>query len=97
MHDWSDENCIKILKNCKKAIPEGRGKVIIVEFVLRPEGDGLFDDSGFAFDLLMIAHTSGGRERTEIEWKNLLQRAGFPRYKIVPIPALPSIIEAYPI
>ena len=22
MHDWSDEDCIRILKQCKKAIPE---------------------------------------------------------------------------
>ncbi|KAI4331921.1 hypothetical protein L6164_016867 [Bauhinia variegata] len=97
MHDWSDENCVKILKKCKEAIPEERGKVIIVDFVLKPEGDGIFDDTGFVFDLLMIAHASGGRERTELEWKKVLQEAGFPRYNIITIKALPSIIEAYPI
>ncbi|KAH9725312.1 Flavone 3'-O-methyltransferase 1 [Citrus sinensis] len=33
LHDWSDEHCLKLLKNCHKSIPEG-GKVIVVESVL---------------------------------------------------------------
>ncbi|XP_028808472.1 xanthohumol 4-O-methyltransferase-like [Neltuma alba] len=95
LHDWSDEDCIKILKNCKKSVPKDKGKVIIAEFVLKPDGKGLFDDTGLVFDLLMIAHTSG-RERTELEWKNLLNQAGFPRYQVINIPSFVSIIEAYP-
>ena len=70
-------------------------KVIIAEFVLKPEGKGLFDDMGFSFDMLMIAHTYG-RERTELEWKKLLNEAGFPRYQVINIPSFLSIIEAYP-
>ncbi|GFY88179.1 O-methyltransferase family protein [Actinidia rufa] len=31
MHNWSDEDCIKILKNCRKAIPEKTGKVVILD------------------------------------------------------------------
>ncbi|CAK9151358.1 unnamed protein product, partial [Ilex paraguariensis] len=96
MHDWSDEDCVKILKNCRKAVPEKTGKVIIIDVVLNPEGDGLFDNTGLVFDLLMIAHSSGGKERTEPEWKRLLEDGGFPRYKVIKIPAFPSIIEAYP-
>ncbi|XP_050206521.1 xanthohumol 4-O-methyltransferase-like [Mercurialis annua] len=95
LHDWNDEDCVKLLKNCRKAIPEKTGKVMIVDIVLKPEGDGLFDDTGLVFDLLMIAHTEGA-ERTEVEWKKLLEEAGFPRYKIINIPAMTSIIEAYP-
>ncbi|KAK2991353.1 hypothetical protein RJ640_001210 [Escallonia rubra] len=96
MHDWSDEDCVKILKNCRKAIPKETGKVIIVDVVLQPEGDGLFDNTGLAFDLLMIAHSSGGKERTEPEWKRLLNEGGFPRYNIIKIPAFLAIVEAYP-
>jgi hypothetical protein len=96
MHDWSDEICVKILKNCRKAIPEESGKVIIVDVVLQPDGNGLFDDTGLVFDLLMLAHTSDEKERTELEWKKVLEGGGFPRYNIIKIPALPSIIEVYP-
>nr|AWH62810.1 O-methyltransferase [Camptotheca acuminata] len=96
MHDWGDEDCVKILKNCRKAIPEKSGKVIIVELVLQPDGEGMFDNTGLVFDLVMIAHSSGGKERTELQWKKVLEEGGFPRYKILKIPALQSIIEAYP-
>ncbi|KAL5581943.1 hypothetical protein UlMin_014385 [Ulmus minor] len=97
MHDWSDEDCVKILKNCRKAIPKKSGKVMIVDVVLDEDGDGLFDYSGLAFDLLMAAHASGGKERTEKEWKKILKEGGFPTYKIIKIPTLPSLIEAYPL
>ncbi|KAI3844681.1 hypothetical protein MKW92_008255 [Papaver armeniacum] len=97
MHDWGDEDCVKILRNCHKAIAKKKnGKVIIVDCVLGPDGDGSFDKTGLAFDLVMIALSSGGKERTEVEWKMLLNNAGFTRYNIIPIPAFPSIIEAFP-
>ncbi|KAL6140002.1 hypothetical protein ACLB2K_058303 [Fragaria x ananassa] len=97
MHDWSDSDCVKILKNCRNVIPERTGKVIIVDVILEPNGVGMFDDTGLVFDLLMIARTSGGKERTESEWKKKLEQAGFPRLKIIKVPALMLIIEAYPV
>ncbi|KAF7849382.1 hypothetical protein BT93_L0856 [Corymbia citriodora subsp. variegata] len=97
MHDWGDEDCVKILKNCRKAIPEKNGKVIIADVVLKPEGDGMFDEIGLALDLVMMAHCSGGKERGELEWKKILEEGGFPRYNIIKTPSLLSIIEAYPL
>ncbi|XP_052207974.1 xanthohumol 4-O-methyltransferase-like [Diospyros lotus] len=96
LHDWSDEDCVKILKNCRKAILEKTGKVILMEVIMKPDGENVFDNTGFVLDLLMLAHSSGGKERTEAEWKLVLEKGGFPRYNIIRIPALPSIIEAYP-
>ncbi|XP_038713005.1 desmethylxanthohumol 6'-O-methyltransferase-like [Tripterygium wilfordii] len=101
MHDWEDEECVRILKNCRKAIPGKTGKIIIVEIVLQPNGgssssSSTFGDMDLTYDLLMFSHMSGGKERTESEFKKLLQEGGFPRYRIVQIPALLSIIEAYP-
>ena len=96
LHDWSDEHCIKILKNCRKAISEKIGKVIIVDIILEKDNNDLFDETRIVFDLNMMTHTSGGKERTELEWKKLLEEGGFPRYKIIKIPTIASIIEAYP-
>lgn len=101
LHDWGDEDCVKILKNCRKAIASSDqkpGKLIIVDLVLRDqEGSGdPFEDFGVSFDLVMMARQSGGKERTEAEWKVLLEQGGFPRYSIIKIQALPSIIEAFP-
>ncbi|KAL4595464.1 hypothetical protein ACB092_12G093200 [Castanea dentata] len=72
------------------------GKVIIVDIILEKDNNDLFDETRMVFDLLMMAHTSGGKERTELEWTKLLEEGGFPRYKIIKIPTIPSIIKAYP-
>ncbi|KAH1098592.1 hypothetical protein J1N35_015513 [Gossypium stocksii] len=81
--------------NCKKAIPRENGKVIVVEIILKEDGSGVLDEIGFIFDLVMIAHTNG-KERTEVEWKKILEGGSFSHYKIINIPDLLSIIEAYP-
>ncbi|CAN1308590.1 Xanthohumol 4-O-methyltransferase, partial [Linum perenne] len=96
LHNWSDEDCVRILKNCKKAIPEKTGKLIIVDMVIDPAGNSAFDDAGLVVDLLMMVQTSG-RERTESEWKKILNEGGFPAYKVIKISSLSSIIEAYPV
>ncbi|KAG5521950.1 hypothetical protein RHGRI_034241 [Rhododendron griersonianum] len=73
LHDWSDEDCIRILRKCQKAIPKKTGKVLILDVVLQPGGDGLFDEVGMIFDILMLVQCSGGKERSEIEWKRVLE------------------------
>ncbi|XVE68112.1 hypothetical protein DITRI_Ditri09bG0043300 [Diplodiscus trichospermus] len=83
LHDWSDKDCIKILQSCRKAIPEKSGKIIIVDVVLKPDGNGQFDGSCLASDLIIRLTFSGGKERTELEWKKLLEEGGFPTYKII--------------
>ncbi|KAK8505114.1 hypothetical protein V6N11_053643 [Hibiscus sabdariffa] len=95
LHDWSDEECIKILKKCREAIPQDKGKVIIVDAVLE-EGKG--DELEFVrlmLDMVMMAHTNKGKERTLKEWKHVLGEAGFTRINVKPIHAVQSVIEAY--
>ncbi|THG13682.1 hypothetical protein TEA_007421 [Camellia sinensis var. sinensis] len=87
LHNWSDEDCVKILRNCRKAIPEKTGKIVIVDTILQPGGDGLFDNIGMALDLVMLTLFGGGKERTELEWKKILNEGGFVRYNIIKIPA----------
>lgn len=96
LHDWSDDDCIKILKNCRKAIPKESGKIVIAEIVNHPTGDDPFVDTQLTYDLVMFSHFSGGRERNESEWKRILNEGGFRRYNIIKIPSLQSIIEAFP-
>ncbi|KAK1568086.1 hypothetical protein Q3G72_020408 [Acer saccharum] len=95
LHDWGDEDCVKILKNCRKAIPGKDGKLVLVEIVVEEDGNKTFGDMDLVYDLLMFVLLNG-KERTEQEWKKLLEEGGFPRYNIINIPAFPSIIEAYP-
>ncbi|XXG71795.1 hypothetical protein AAC387_Pa07g1036 [Persea americana] len=82
LHNWGDEACIRILRNCKEAIPEDRGKVIIVDAVVVEEDrSGGLNDVRLMLDILMMIHTNG-KERTEAEWKSLLTAAGFSRYTV---------------
>ncbi|KAG9441600.1 hypothetical protein H6P81_017454 [Aristolochia fimbriata] len=98
LHDWNDEECVQILKNCKDAIGKEKGKVIIVDAVIDEDYSkkhGL-SEVGLMLDMAMMAHTREGKERTEAEWKNVLAQAGFNAYTIKPILAAQSIIEAFP-
>jgi hypothetical protein len=95
LHNWGDEDCIKILKNCKEAIPEKGGKVIIAENILNSDSSEEFDEFGVTSDLSMLA-LNGGQERTESEYKKLLEDGGFHRYKIINVTPKLSFIEAYP-
>ncbi|XP_052137840.1 O-methyltransferase ZRP4-like isoform X3 [Oryza glaberrima] len=97
MHDWGDDECVKILKNCKKAIPsrDAGGKVIIVDMVV---GVGPPDQKRLEMQTMFDAYMMliNGVERDEQEWKKVFVEAGFSDYKIMPVLGSRSIIEVYP-
>jgi len=85
LHDWSDETCRKILRNCHAALPEG-GVLLISESVLNPD----FSGAGIANakDLLMlVANESGARERSAGEYQSLLDEAGFDLVEVLHLDA----------
>ena len=98
MHDWNDEECVKILKNCKDAIAKKgkEGKVVIIDMGLDCEkGDNNESvETKLFFDMLMMV-TLTGKERTKKEWVKLISSAGFSDYKITPILGLRAVIEIY--
>ncbi|CAI0407901.1 unnamed protein product [Linum tenue] len=96
LHDWNDEDCIKILKNCREAISEKKGRVIIAEAVVDQERDGKLEHVRLMLDMVMMAHTNSGKERTLKEWESVLHQAGFTRVTVTPIDAVQSVIQAFP-
>lgn len=82
LHNWSDENCVKILKNCYAALPS-KGKVIVLD-VLLPEAPETSMSSMYAsrLDNTMLMQP-GGQERTAAEFKALSEAAGFSGFKVV--------------
>ncbi|KAL0913177.1 hypothetical protein M5K25_016617 [Dendrobium thyrsiflorum] len=85
LHIWSDEHCLKLLKNCWKVLPKN-GKVIVVEYILPMELEQTVAAKGvFHDDLNMLAHTLGGKERTENEFKSLAKEVGFSNFKSINI------------
>jgi ubiquinone/menaquinone biosynthesis C-methylase UbiE len=89
IHDWDDERCLTILRNCHRAMADG-GRVLVVESVI-PPGNEPF--GGKFLDLVMLL-IPGGKERTEAEYNALFQQAGFALNKIVPTASEVSVIEA---
>ncbi|CAK9164795.1 unnamed protein product [Ilex paraguariensis] len=98
LHDWSDEESLRILKKCREAIPskDKGGKVIIIDMIVQNQkGDDESIETQLFFDMLMMIVLTG-RERNEKEWAKLFFDAGFSDYKITPILGLRSVIEVYP-
>ncbi|KQK05391.1 acetylserotonin O-methyltransferase 1 [Brachypodium distachyon] len=96
-HDWGDEDCVKILKKCKEAIPprDAGGKVIIVDMVVGSGPDEIVTRETQVFFDLFIMYLEG-IEREEFEWKKIFMEAGFTDYKIISVLGVRSVIELYP-
>ncbi|KAG8080650.1 hypothetical protein GUJ93_ZPchr0007g6071 [Zizania palustris] len=94
---WSDEDCVKILRQCKKAIPtrDDGGKVIIINVVVGygPKNIAV-KETQVLYDMFMMS--VDGTEREEHEWRKIFLEAGFGDYRIMPILGYQSIIEVFP-
>jgi ubiquinone/menaquinone biosynthesis C-methylase UbiE len=82
IHDWDDEHCIRLLKNCHAAM-EGEGRLICVDAVLPPMGDTSATPAKVLDVMVMLS--IGGRERTSDQWQALYRAAGFRISSIIPI------------
>ncbi|MFZ2897634.1 MAG: methyltransferase [Saprospiraceae bacterium] len=88
IHDWSDENSVRILQRCKAGLKEN-GRVLLVENVLQEP----FDAITLFYDLHMQVMI-GGAERTEAEYGELLAAAGLKLNRIIDTPSPVKIVEA---
>lgn len=89
LHDWPDDKAATILANCRKAIKED-GTLLIRDNVLTDR-----DEIGSQLDVTMMIMT-GGEERTESEWSNLLRAARFTLTKVHRKEGHLDLIEAKP-
>lgn len=90
LHGCSDEQSITVLKNCHKAMVDN-GKLLIVERIV---GSG--PDSFLAkfLDVNMMLLVKGGCERTEAEYRNIIEASGFKVTRVVPSKSGTSVIES---
>ncbi len=89
LHDWPDDQCGIILKNCYKAMkPES--KLLIVEMIV-PTGNE--PSIAKLLDLEMLVIT-GGKERTKKEFEALLESSGFKLLRVIPTLESINVIEA---
>jgi hypothetical protein len=87
VHDWSDEDVVKMLSNCRSAMKDN-GRVLVVENVIPP---GNQPGWGKLVDIQMLI--IGGRERTKAEFAALFAQAGLKVKRIVPTKCPLSIVE----
>jgi hypothetical protein len=88
IHDWDDDDAVAILEQCRRAMTPN-GKVLLVETVLSTEDASAF---GALLDLNMLVMT-GGRERTEREFRQLFDAAGLEITRMTPTLAPQWAIE----
>jgi hypothetical protein len=93
--DWDDERAAAILRNCRAAMPP-HGQVLILEEVYPARVD-LSDQcrSVAAIDVLMLVCT-GGRHRSEEEFRGLLAASGLRLSRVVPTAAGVSVVQGEP-
>lgn len=89
LHDWDDDRCVTILRNVARAM-NSDAKLLIIESVI-PPGNDLYPGKFMDINMLVI---TGGRERTESEYRALLDHAGLTIGRIIPAHPLASVIEA---
>jgi hypothetical protein len=89
LHDWSDEQSVQILGNCRNAL-SADGRVVIIERVVPdPVGRTADAEAVVIFDVAMLAMfgAGAGRERTLREYDDLLQAARLERTHVTPLAA----------
>ncbi|HEY6406165.1 MAG TPA: methyltransferase [Ktedonobacteraceae bacterium] len=91
IHDWDDERSITLLARCHQAM-KPQGKVLLVERVIVTGSTPqvLVLES----DVQMLVLSSGGKERTDAEYRSLLDTAGFELTRLIPVLPPFYVIEA---
>jgi hypothetical protein len=93
IHDWDDTSARKILTNCRRALEGVRGgKVLLLEGVIR---QGNEPDPNKFLDLEMLTMCTG-KERTEEQYRELLESAGLRLNRVVRTTQMVDVIEAVP-
>lgn len=93
VHDFDDDDAMKILRNCRKTI-QTNGALLIIEEVVVPRQT--MGNTHKLVDLDLLVHF-GGKERTVGEYERLLSDAGFKLERITPVKdSFFSVIEATP-
>jgi len=95
IHDWDDARALEILASCRRAMTP-HAKLLIVEGVYPPRIDQSAASRGAAANDVNMMVCTGGRQRSEVEFRDLFGAAGFTLTRIVPTLAMACVIEAQP-
>jgi len=91
IHDWEDAPAAVILGNCRRAMKPA-ARLLLIETIVPPGND---PSVAKLIDFQMLVLT-GGRERTEAEYRALLASAGLELARIIPTLTPVTVMEAMP-
>ncbi|MEV0263755.1 methyltransferase [Streptomyces sp. NPDC050617] len=89
LHDWDDEDCLRILRACRAAMTED-SRLLVIDAVL-PRDNA--PHHGKSLDVLMMTSLPG-RERGADDFRRLLTEAGLTMIRIHPTASSLSVVEA---
>ena len=89
LHDWDDARSVQILANCRQAMAAD-GRVLIVERLIPDESADAVPVLLSDINMLVL---TGGMERTNAEYANLLGQAGLAPGRVQPVTAPYGVIE----
>jgi hypothetical protein len=89
LHDWADDQATAILSNCRRAM-RSDARLLVIERIV-PAGDEPHESKFMDLNMLVIA---GGRERTEHEYRALLDRSGLQLDRVIDTGTAASVLEA---
>ena len=89
LHDWDDDQCVRILGSVRRAMTQTT-RLLIIERAI-PPGNEPF--AGKMIDITMLVMT-GGRERTAEEYSRLIESAGLWLVRMAPTSSGASVIES---
>jgi len=91
LHDWNDEQCVRILRSCRAAMERG-SRLLVIDAVI-PAGDA--PHPAKVMDILMMVLTEG-RERTREEFQELFEKANLSLGSITMTQSTLAVVEAFP-
>ena len=92
LHDWDDANSVRILGACRRAMAKD-GRVLLIERLIP---DNPADAVPVLLSDLNMLIITGGQERTNAEYGQLLAEAGLSLAKVQPVAPPYGVIEGLP-
>jgi hypothetical protein len=93
--DWDDDRAATILRNCRAAMPR-HGQLLILEEVYPARVDQSDACRGAAANDVLMLVCTGGRQRSEEEFRGLLAASGFRLSRVVPTAGDVSVVQGEP-
>jgi hypothetical protein len=81
IHDWDDARALAILRNCRSVTAAG-SRLLLIEEIMPVQAMSAPATVASDFSMLLL---TGGRERTEAEYRALLEEGGFQHGRVIPV------------